>query len=205
MELERMLALDVSSYVEKKNGLSYLSWANAWREFIKVYPTARYEILKDNDKNCHFGNSQIGYMVYTTVTVDEITHEMWLPVMDFKNKSMLAPTTFDINKAVMRCLTKNLAMFGLGLYIYAGEDIPEDDKPKPEYKVDTQADMPASEKVDTKQIISEVQAQALLQLALDTKSSVSDLCKYYEVKDLNELNMEQFMGATKILVKRQAK
>jgi len=71
--------------------------------------------------------------------------------------------------------------------------------------VDTQADMPASEKVDTKQIISEVQAQALLQLALDTKSSVSDLCKYYEVKDLNELNMEQFMGATKILVKRQTK
>jgi len=71
-------------------------------------------------------------------------------------------------------------------------------------KTDTQADMPASEKVDTKQIISEVQAQALLQLALDTKSSVSDLCKYYEVKDLNELNMEQWLGAKKILDKRVA-
>jgi len=71
-------------------------------------------------------------------------------------------------------------------------------------KTDTQADMPASEKVDTKQIISEVQAQALLQLALDTKSSVSDLCKYYEVKDLNELDMEQWLGAKKILDKRVA-
>jgi len=87
----------------------------------------------------------------------------------------------------------------------SSDEITEAKKKIAKAETDTQADMPASEKVDTKQIISEVQAQALLQLALDTKSSVSDLCKYYEVKDLNELNMEQFMGATKILVKRQAK
>jgi len=87
----------------------------------------------------------------------------------------------------------------------SSDEITEAKKKITKAETDTQADMPASEKVDTKQIINEVQAQALLQLALDTKSSVSDLCKYYEVKDLNELNMEQFMGATKILVKRQAK
>ena len=87
----------------------------------------------------------------------------------------------------------------------SSDEINETKKKIAKAETDTQSDMPKEERVDAKQIISEVQAQALLQLALDTKSSVSDLCKYYEVKDLNELNMEQFMGATKILVKRQAK
>jgi len=86
----------------------------------------------------------------------------------------------------------------------SSDEIAEAKKKIAKAETDTQADMPASEKVDTKQIISEVQAQALLQLALDTKSSVSDLCKYYEVKDLNELNMEQWLGAKKILDKRVA-
>jgi len=84
----------------------------------------------------------------------------------------------------------------------SSDEIAEAKKKIAKAETDTQADMPASEKVDTKQIISEVQAEALLQLALDTKSSVSDLCKYYEVKDLNELNMEQWLGAKKILDKR---
>lgn len=124
--LSKLLDLNVNKMTEKKNGLTYLSWANAWKEFLKIYPDATYNILKDDNGNCHFGDNQNGYMVYTIVTADSITREMWLPVMDFKNKSMMQPTTFDINKAVMRCLTKNLAMFGLGLYIYAGEDLPED-------------------------------------------------------------------------------
>ena len=120
-----LLSLNVNEKVEKKNGMNYLSWSFAWSEFCKVYPNASYKVLKDTNMNCAFGNSEQGYMVYTEVTANGINHEMWLPVMDFKNKSMLAPTTFDINKAVMRCLVKNLAMFGLGLYIYAGEDLPE--------------------------------------------------------------------------------
>ena len=121
-----LLSLNVNEKVEKKNGMNYLSWSFAWSEFCKVYPNASYKVLKDTNMNCAFGNSEQGYMVYTEVTANGITHEMWLPVMDFKNKSMLAPTTFDINKAVMRCLVKNLAMFGLGLYIYSGEDLPEE-------------------------------------------------------------------------------
>ena len=121
-----LLSLNVNEKVEKKNGMNYLSWSFAWSEFCKVYPNASYKVLKDENMNCAFGNSEQGYMVYTEVTANGINHEMWLPVMDFKNKSMLAPTTFDINKAVMRCLVKNLAMFGLGLYIYSGEDLPEE-------------------------------------------------------------------------------
>ena len=114
---------------EKKGKFTYLSWALAWKEFIKVYPSATYEIKKNDMGLPLFGNKEFGYMSYTTVTVVDITHEMWLPVLDFQNKPMLAPKTFDINKTVMRCLTKNLAMFGLGLYIYAGEDLPEDNTP----------------------------------------------------------------------------
>lgn len=125
-KFNELLQLNVNERVEKKNGMNYLSWSFAWSEFCKVYPNASYKVLKDTNMNCAFGNSEQGYMVYTEVSANGITHEMWLPVMDFKNKSMLAPTTFDINKAVMRCLVKNLAMFGLGLYIYSGEDLPEE-------------------------------------------------------------------------------
>jgi hypothetical protein len=122
--------INVNGYTEKKGNLTYLSWANAWGEFCKIYPTATYEIKKNDTGLPLFGNSELGYMCYTSVTVEELTHEMWLPVMDHRNKALLKPTTFDINKTVMRCLTKNLAMFGLGLYIYAGEDIPEDSEQK---------------------------------------------------------------------------
>lgn len=132
-KLNELLALDVSNFTEKKNGLSYLSWANAWREFIKLYPSATYVINKDENGIPCFGNSELGYMVYTTVTVEELTHEMWLPVMNYMNKAIKNPDMFDVNKAIMRCLTKNLAMFGLGLYIYAGEDLPEcDSQPQEE-------------------------------------------------------------------------
>lgn len=146
-DFEKLYTLDVSKQVEKKDNLSYLSWAYAWREFKRVYPDAEYTVKKDENGRCYFGDENIGYMVYTTVTAGNLTYEMWLPVMDSKNKTMkLKPykystkygekdvagiTMFDINKAVMRCLVKNLAMFGLGLYIYAGEDLPEDIK---EYK-----------------------------------------------------------------------
>ena len=119
-----------------------MTWSYAWAEFKKIYPDAIYEVKKDECGRCYFGDENIGYMVYTSVTAGGLTYEMWLPVMDNANKSMKLNTytyqtrsgeksveaisMFDINKAVMRCLVKNLAMFGLGLYIYAGEDLPED-------------------------------------------------------------------------------
>ena len=137
--------LDVSKYVEQKNGLSYLSWSYAWDEFKKVYPDATYEIVKDVNGLPYF-QSHAGAMVYTKVTAEGLTYEMWLPVMDGANKAMKdAPyqyktkygtkeveafTMFDVNKTVMRCLVKNLAMFGLGLYIYSGSDLPESE-PEP--------------------------------------------------------------------------
>lgn len=121
----KLLALNVNDYTEKKNGLTYLSWANAWQEVLKVYPDAKYDIKKDEKGVACFGNPELGYMVYTTVTIADSTKEMWLPVLDFRNKAIKNPDMFNVNTSIMRCLTKNLAMFGLGLYIYAGEDLPE--------------------------------------------------------------------------------
>ena len=156
---EILYALDVNSKVEEKNGLKYLSWAWAWAEIKKQYPSAYYSIGKFGEGNVpYLYDEDLGYMVFTRVNIDGEEHEMWLPVMDGANKDMLnhdytyevtkkswnsttkkydyttetktckKATMFDINKTLMRCLVKNLAMFGLGLYIYSGEDLPEEVK-----------------------------------------------------------------------------
>lgn len=123
---EEIYAINVNDKTEKKGNLTYLSWAYAWAEFKKVYPGAKYKINAFDGTYCT-GNEKMGYMVQTEVTAEEQTYEMWLPVMDHKNSAILQPKMTEINKTIMRCLTKNLAMFGLGLYIYAGEDLPEGD------------------------------------------------------------------------------
>ena len=138
-------AINVNDKVDKKKDLTYLSWSFAWAEVKKVYPSASYTVLRDPlTEKPYFYDENLGYMVMTSVTIDGQTLEMWLPVMDGANQAMKkdsyeystrygvktvdAATMFDINKTLMRCLVKNLAMFGLGLYIYAGEDMLEDDK-----------------------------------------------------------------------------
>ena len=134
---ERLSAINVNDHVEKKSNLTYLSWAWAWSETKRACPDATYKIGETTYDDA------LGFMCHTTVTIEDETLEMWLPVMDGANKSMKktaytystrygdktveAATTFDINKTIMRCLVKNLAMFGLGIYIYAGEDLPEGD------------------------------------------------------------------------------
>jgi hypothetical protein len=127
LDFNKVLNIDVSAKVDKKAKLTYLSWAWAWAEFVKVYPSATYKVIK-NQNNMPYFADESGAVVYTQVTVGELTHEMWLPVMNHSNKALKigAFDAFDVNKTIMRCLVKNLAMFGLGLYIYAGEDLPEE-------------------------------------------------------------------------------
>ena len=144
--------LNINGHTELKKvegkELTYLSGPWAWAEVKKRYPDAHYTIWKNADGLPYTEDEQTGYMVYTTVTIEGITHEMWLPVMNGANramkrhpykyatkygeKSVEAATMMDINKAIMRCLVKNLAMFGLGLYIYTGEDLPEVEKDEQE-------------------------------------------------------------------------
>lgn len=124
-KFEEIYSLNVNDKVEKKGNLAYLSWAWAWAEFKKKYPKATYSVDKFDGTYCT-GNEKLGWMVRTEVFADDLTYEMWLPIMDMRNNAILQPKMTDVNKTIMRCLTKNLAMFGLGLYIYAGEDLPED-------------------------------------------------------------------------------
>lgn len=137
-KFEEVLKINVNDKTEKKGSLTYLSWTWAWAEFKKIYPEAMYKIKEYNGIFCT-GNDKIGYMVSTSVTADGLTYDMWLPVMDMRNKSIMQPTSYDVNKSIMRCLTKNLAMFGLGLYIYAGEDLPEDEQKAPREATKAQA------------------------------------------------------------------
>ena len=124
-KFEEIYSINVNDKTEKKGQLTYLSWAWAWAEFKKKYPKATYTVDKFDGTYCT-GNEKLGWMVRTEVFADDLTYEMWLPIMDMRNNAILSPKMTDVNKTIMRCLTKNLAMFGLGLYIYAGEDLPED-------------------------------------------------------------------------------
>ena len=182
---------------KKSNGtieLTYLSWAWAWAEVKKKFPNAKYEILKfGEDKLPYVFDEKTGYMVFTRVEIEGINHEMWLPVMDGANKAMkdkpcnykskawnkttksweyvektVQPATmFDINKTIMRCLTKNLAMFGLGLYIYAGEDLPE--------SVDTET-IPENNKAETV-------TEKVLMITGQQKDKIKEFYEENEIKE----------------------
>lgn len=123
-------AINVNEHVEKKsNGrveLSYLSWAWAWAEVKKAYPEAFYTIYENADGWCYHTDGRTCW-VKTGVTIEGLEHVEYLPVMDNRNKSIPVNevTSFDVNKAIQRSLTKAAARHGLGLYIYAGEDLPE--------------------------------------------------------------------------------
>ena len=134
--MSELLKINVNDHVEKKNGLSYLSWAWAWAEVLKIDPTARYTVheydglplvyLKDGSA-----------MVKVSVEIKGDIKTCLLPVLDHRNKPIENPNSFAVNTSIMRCLTKCVALFGLGLYIYSGDDLPEAEKDEMEVKLDT--------------------------------------------------------------------
>lgn len=183
---EELYNLNVNDNTESKNGLTYLSWAWAIAEVLKKQPDMTYEILRFENNLPYVYDENTGYMVFTKVTIQGITREMWLPVMDGANKAMLdheytyqvknyktgeltektvsKATMFDINKTIMRCLTKNLAMFGLGLYIYAGEDLPEEE---------------ATRKIEEEQI------KKIRKLV--PEENMDAMLKYYKIKKIEDM------------------
>ena len=138
---KKLSKIDVKGMTEKKNGLTYLTWSKAFGELLKNFPETTYEIKKFGEGGKPYFIDESGAMVFTSMTIEGVTREMFLPVLDGANKPMKAKaykyTTkykgeqnceainmFDVNKAIMRCLVKNKAVFGLGLNIYAKEDLP---------------------------------------------------------------------------------
>ena len=139
--------MNLGDKVEKKDGLSYLTWSEAWKAFKEIYPSATFRVVPNPDtKLPYFVDPQIGIMVFTEVTADDMTQQCFLPVLNSSMKPMRleaynytvydkqnrrqiektceAASMFDINKTIMRCLVKNLALYGVGLKLYQGEDIP---------------------------------------------------------------------------------
>ena len=127
---QTLSAIDCSEKAEKKNGLTYLSWAWAWGILMEHYPEATYQFLNEE------WDSEGRATVWCSVKIGELDRLMWLPVMDYKNKAIVKPDTRAVSDTRMRCLTKCLAMYGLGHYIYANEDLPAssdavEEKPAP--------------------------------------------------------------------------
>lgn len=199
---ETLFKVNVNEHIEKKEktGIAYLSWTYAWAEVKKRYPNANYEVHLFGEKQLPYVfDEDVGYMVFTSVTIEGLTHTMWLPVMDAKNKPMKseaytydtkyetnkkveAATMTDINKAIMRCLVKNLAMFGLGLYVYSGEDLPEIETEKISHR----------EAVILKGIIKDAELQ-------------KKILKKYGIKKFDELTVKQRLEIMQYINSKEGK
>jgi hypothetical protein len=152
MNHSELLTVNVNDHTEKKNGLTYLSWAWAWAAVLKADPTATFKVEMYADEKgmvvpyMSLGNS---FMVWVTVTVFGKPITCQLPVLDYRNKCVVDPNAFDVNTSIMRCLVKGIALHGLGLYIYAGEDLPMESEPVTIKPTDSSGVPTASVQVDT--------------------------------------------------------
>ena len=125
MSIEALLKLNVNEHTEKKQNLTYLSWAWAWAEALKADAKSTFKVEMFGDK-CYMDINGTA-MVWVTVTMFDKPMTCQLPVMDYRNKAIPNPDAFAVNTAIMRCMTKALGLHGLGLYIYAGQDLPDED------------------------------------------------------------------------------
>lgn len=130
--MSELLKINVNDHTEKKGNLTYLSWAWAWAEVLKVDPAATWIVHTYGPQGAEQPCMWIGEtaMVHTSVTVNGLRRECMLPVMDHKNNALKNPDARKVSDAIMRCMTKAISMHGLGLYIYAGEDLPEGEEPE---------------------------------------------------------------------------
>lgn len=212
--------INVNDMVEKKQTggttLTYLSWASAFQVAKENYPDLEYEIERNPETGMPYWYDPLtGYMVFTKVTIGGQTQEMWLPVMDGTNHAMKAEpyqvqtkykkftvpaaTMCDINKAIMRCLVKNLSMFGLGLYIYRGEDLPECESQAQNTAQQTQAQpvnksigkaQPQAPARDTRPVTQ--QMVDFIKKTLEEHQVTTDfICQKYRVSELNNLKVYQ--------------
>lgn len=207
---ETLNAINVNDMVEKKktekSTLTYLSWSSAWQVVKEKFPDVEYEILRNPETNLPYWYDPLtGYMVFTKITIGNQTHEMWLPVMDGTNHAMKAEpyevqtkykkftvqaaTMTDINKTIMRCLVKNLSIFGLGLYIYRGEDLPTDTEQAQPAQPQATAQKPAQGR-DTRPATKEM--LGFIRKAIAERSITAEfICKSYKVAKLDDLRVYQ--------------
>ena len=201
-----LLKINVNEHTEKKNGLTYLSWAWAWTEVLKADPKANWRVeLFDGSPLMPVGGT---YMVWVTVTMFDKPMTCMLPVLDYRNKPIPTPNSFDVNTSIMRCLVKAIAMHGLGLYIYSGEDLPpdseaEEPKPTPMPAPKKVVDVPAKKRPqptewDNSDASRQLFADGMIKYA-DICTTVDDLNSYWmnnqlQLESLKQTHTDLFKG-----------
>lgn len=198
---ETLSAINVSGKTEKKNGLTYLSWAYAWAEVKKLFPSATYKVYERDTQwgpVCYFTDGKTCW-VKVGVTIEGLEHVEMLPVMNYKNQSIPLDkvTSCDANKAIQRCITKAIARHGMALYIYAGEDLPECESQaqpvvKPVEKATAQAVQPAQAPVkkDTRPVTD--QMISFIRDSIKERGLKEEfICKSYKIGKLEDLQVYQ--------------
>ena len=186
--------INVNDHIEKKGNLSYLSWVWAWGTLKKHFPDATYTVYEDANGIPYFTDGKTGW-VKTGVTVEGIEYIERLPIMDYKNKSIPADkiTSMDMNTAIQRSVTKAIARHGLGLYIYAGEDLPDIEKPK------TEAERAAEAYPDRDSMIAYIKANA----TPAAKMRMSQELKLNRFEDMTDIQIMAFYNRTVEEVERE--
>lgn len=186
---EILNAINVSDKTEKKGKLTYLSWAWAWGELKKRHPDATYKIY-ENDMGWNYHTDGKTAWVKTGVTVEGIENIEYLPVMDNMNNAIPVEkiTSTDVNKTIQRSLTKAVARHGLGLYIYAGEDLPEVERE--EFKTKP------TDKIDEKT------ATALRNSIINSGQDEAKMCEYFKIKKIEDMTWGMVTEYNMMLQKR---
>lgn len=196
----RLSAINVSEHIEKKGGFSYLSWPFAVAQLRLADPTASWEVKRFGE--LPYLATELGVFVEVAVTVQGVTLSQIHPVLDGRNRPIAAPTAFDINTSIQRCLVKAIALHGLGLYIYAGEDLPtvhnepaaNDAGPGPE------ARQPVS---GGRECISLVQQKTIRRLVMEVGVEMRQLLEYFGVRDLAEIPVSDYLRVVRSLEQKR--
>ena len=185
-----LMSVDVSGHIEQKGRFSYLSWPFAVKTLAERYPDASWEVRRfplasDHDVLVPYMETPAGYFVEVEVTVNGITRSQIHPVLNNANKPIPSPNAFDINTSIMRCLVKAIALHGLGLHIYAGEDLPG--------FIGEQAEQ-----------VSDDQAAEIARLIEEVGADGTKFCAHFKVSNIGELTTAQYAMAKKMLEAKRA-
>ena len=209
-----LAAINVNDHVEKKGGFSYLSWPYAVAQLRQFDPTATWEVRRFD--GLPFLVTDAGVFVEVAVTVQGVTLSQIHPVLDGRNRPLMAPSAFDINSSLQRCLVKAIALHGLGLYIYAGEDLPqvtvaandpesaEVPAEQPPARPTLVSDRRPVKRADGGERISKAQQTQIHKLALEVGISLDRVLGYFNVSALSEIPAVDFLRVIRSLEKRRA-
>jgi len=175
--------INVNENIEKKGNLSYLSWTWAWSKLMEHFPDSYYHF---EDRKLENGTVEVTCILSIHKGDHSVSRHMWLPVMDHKNNSIINPSSRMVSDAKMRCLVKAIGIFGLGLYIFAGEDLPAAEKERIRIEMENA-------------MVDEKQSETLNDLIKDTGTDADKFCEHYKIASIEMLPLSQFEQAVTML------